>query len=331
MNPQQESQDSSELVSVIVPTHNRAQLVCDALDSVAAQTYRPIEIVVVDDGSTDDSRQAIAAWQEGKETDGLSLTYLYQTNQGQNAARNAGIGVARGAFIAFLDSDDVYLPTKLEKQVGRLSSHPELGAVYCGIVNVDLRDGSRRIQPHAYPQGQLFEQLLVRDVTNPTSTFLVRRAVIDEVGALCGEIDGRTDWEMTLRIARRFPIGAVPEPLIEFRAHGGPRTTSNREREINGYRYIRRKYQAELAALPWPKRAAARSAYYRRMGRVQFHGGLSRPKAFFYYLAALANGPGDFDNYAALAGLFLPQRLRAALHHRWNRMFSGTALAIRSH
>lgn len=319
------------LVSVVVPTYNRAQLVCDALDSVAAQTWRPIEIVVVDDGSTDASREAIVEWRERNEDQSLSLCYIHQANQGQNAARNTGIAAARGEFIAFLDSDDVYLPAKLEKQVALLARHKEFGAAYCGIVDVDLRDGARRILPHAYPQGQLFERLLVRDITAPTSTYLIRRTVIEDVGALCSEIDGRTDWEMTLRIARRYPIGAVAEPLIEFRAHEGPRTMANRQREIGGYRYIREKYRAELAALPLGRRMAARSAYYRRMGRVQFHGGLSWPRALGYQLAALANGPGDFDNYAALAGLFLPSGLRAALHDRWNRAFGGTALAIRSH
>ena len=319
------------LVSVVIPTYNRAQMVCQALDSVAAQTYRPIELIVVDDGSTDDSARAIAEWGERNSSDGLSLTCLHQPNQGQNAARNTGIAAATGEYVAFLDSDDLYLPDKLEKQVALLAGRPELGAAYCGIVDVDLREGSRKVQRHGFPHGRLFERLLVRDITNPTSTYLIRRSVIDDVGPLCGEIDGRTDWEMTLRIARKYPIGAVPEPLIEFRAHAGPRTMANRNREIGGYRYIRAKYRAEIAALPLGQRMAARSAYYRRMGRVQFHGGLSWPKALAYYLGALANGPGDFDNYAALAGLFLPRGLRGALHGRLNRAFGGTALAIRSH
>jgi glycosyltransferase involved in cell wall biosynthesis len=319
------------LISVVVPTFNRAGLVCEALDSVAAQTWRPIELIVVDDGSTDDTQQAIIRWQQRNQADDLSLTYLRQSNQGQNAARNAGIAAARGEYVAFLDSDDLYLPSKLEKQIELLSLHPDWGAVYCGIVDVDLRDGTRRVQRHPFPQGRLFERLLVRDVTNPTSTYLIRRTAIEQVGGLCREIDGRTDWEMTLRIARNYPIGAVPEPLIEFRAHAGPRTMADRNREIGGYRYIRQKYRAEIAALPLRQRLASRSAYYRRMGRVQFHGGLSWPKALAYYLAALANGPDDFDNYAALAGLFLPRSLRAALHDRWNRLFGGTALAIRSH
>ena len=322
---------ASQLATVIIPTYNRAHLICDALDSVAAQTYRPIEIIVVDDGSTDQTREEVTRWMEMNQSPDLTFKLLEQANKGKCAARNTGYAKANGEFVAFLDSDDVCLPERIEKQIDVLNRRPEFGAVYCGLIEVDLQDGSRRIQAHEFPQGWLFEQLLVRDVTNPTSTYLFRHSAIETVGALCPEIDGRTDWEMALRLARRYPIGVVREPLVELRAHSGPRTATNRQNEIDGYRYIRRRYQDEIAALPLRRRMVARSSYYRRMGRVQFHGGLSWPKALAYDLAATACDPTDFDNFAALAGLFLPKPLRAALHHRWNRVFGDTGLAIRSH
>lgn len=316
-------------VTVVIPSYNRAHLVADALDSVAAQTHRPISIILVDDGSTDDTAGVVEAW-AARHPD-VPLTYLTQPNRGKCSARNAGAAAVTTPYVAFLDSDDCYLPDKTARQVERLEADPDLGAVYCGIVDVDLRTGERSVQVHAYPQGRLFERLLVRDVTNPTSTYLIRKSVIDDVGALNEAIDGRTDWEMTLRMAKKYAIGAVPEALIEFRAHAGPRTASNRQHEIGGFRYIRERYREDLAALPFRTRAAARSTYYRRMGRVQLHGGLSRRKALVYYLGALANGPTDFDNYAAFAGLLLPPGLRGSIHKRWNRVFGGTALAIRSH
>lgn len=318
------------LVSVVIPTYNRANLITDALDSIVAQTYRPIEIVVADDGSKDDTASVIERWRERPKNQTVALRYVVQENRGQNPARNFGILNATGEYVTFLDSDDCYLPEKIAKEMARMDD-PEVGAVYCGIVNVDIATGEREVVRHAYPEGRLFRRLLVKDITNPTSTYLVRKAVLDHVGIYDEAMSGRTDWEMTLRMARHYKIAAVPEPLVEFRAHPGPRTAANRQREIEGFGYIRRKYAADVAALPFGERRLAHSAYYRRMGRVHLHGNLSRRKALTYYLAAVANGPSEFDNWAALAGFFMPKALRRGLHTRWNRQFGDTGFAIRSH
>jgi glycosyltransferase involved in cell wall biosynthesis len=103
-------------VSVIIPTYNRANYICEAIDSILAQTYADYEIIVVDDGSTDGTRQALQRW-----IDDGTICYYYQENRGESAARNHGIRKARGQYIAFLDSDDLFLPTKFEKQVACLS------------------------------------------------------------------------------------------------------------------------------------------------------------------------------------------------------------------
>ena len=319
-----------DLVSVVIPTYNRAHLICDALDSVVAQNYRPIEIVIVDDGSNDDTADVVARWRERPGNDTVLLRLVGQNNRGQNPARNRGILDSTGTLVTFLDSDDCYRPEKVEKQVARFAD-PEVGAVYCGIANVDMTTGEAEPLAHAYPEGRMFERLLVKDITNPTSTYMVRRSVLDRVGIYDEAMSGRTDWEMTLRIARDHAIAAVPEPLVEFRAHAGPRTATFREREIAGYRYIREKYADDIKALPLGARMAARAAYYRRMGRAHFHGRLSPSKALGYYAAALACAPTEFDNWAAFTGFFLPGRLRRGIHQRWNRRLGGTRLAIRSH
>mgnify|MGYP006275117421 FL=1 len=317
-------------MSVVIPTYNRAHLICDALDSVVAQTYRPIEIVVVDDGSTDGTADVVARWRDKPGNDDIALRVFVQEKLGKNPARNRGILEATGSLATFLDSDDCYRPAKLEKQVARFAD-PEVGAVYCGIVNLDMTTGEAEPLAHAYPEGRLFERLLIKDITNPTSTYMVRRSVLDRVGLFDEAMSGRTDWEMALRIARDHVIAAVPEPLVEFRAHGGARTATFPEREIAGFRHIRRKYADDIASLPVRARQAARSTYYRRMGRVHMHSKLSRSKALGYYLAALACAPSEFDNWAAFTGFFLPRRLRRGIHQRWNRRFGGTRLAIRSH
>jgi glycosyltransferase involved in cell wall biosynthesis len=324
------NQVTGTLVSVVIPTYNRAHLICDALNSVVAQTYRPIEIVVVDDGSTDATADVIDEWLERPGNDTVMLRFVAQEKRGKNPTRNRGILESTGDLIGFLDSDDRYRPSKVEKQVARFSD-PQVGAVYCGIANVDMTTGEAETLAHAYPEGHLFKRLLIKDITNPTSTYMVRRSVLDRVGLFDEAISGRTDWEMALRIARDNVIAAVPEPLVEFRAHGGARTATFPEREIAGFRHIRRKYADDIASLPVRARMAARAAYYRRMGRVNLHGNLSRPSAFGYYVAALACAPTEFDNWAAFTGFFLPATLRRAVNLHWNRVFGGSRWAIRSH
>lgn len=114
----------SELVSVIIPTHNRALLLVEALESVYHQTYRPIEVIVIDDGSTDGTQETIKNLLNTKASTDFQILYLYQENKGPSAARNAGLRAASGAYIQFLDSDDLIHPCKIEMQVGLLKSQP---------------------------------------------------------------------------------------------------------------------------------------------------------------------------------------------------------------
>ena len=221
---------------------------------------------------------------------------------------------------------------KLEKQIAEFEQHPEYGAVYCGVQHVDAATGSvTEPVERPYPQGELLQRMLVKDVTAPTSTYLVRREVFDKVGQFDTGLKARQDWDMWIRVAAGYEIGCVPEALVDFRDHAGPRTATNPQREIDAYRAILEKYAGLRARASFPVRRKAMAAYYRRMGRVHLHQAISRPKAFGYYLASIAAWPLDFDSYAAFAGFFLPKGFRAGLHRRWNRVFGKTPFAIRSH
>ena len=112
-------------VSVIIPTYNRAGYLCESIESVLTQTYTDYEIIVVDDGSTDDTEEVLQLWI----ADG-TIHYVWQENRGESAARNHGIELAIGEYIAFLDSDDLFMPTKLEEQVAYLDNHPEVGMAH---------------------------------------------------------------------------------------------------------------------------------------------------------------------------------------------------------
>ena len=326
------SADSVPLISVVVPTYNRAHLILDALDSVASQSYRPMELIVVDDGSTDDTEKIVSEWWKQHSSTGMSFRFIKQSNLGGNKARNSGIEAATGKYIGFLDSDDRWHSSKLEQQLEVLEYNPSAGAVYCGVQQIDL-DSGQRIEPsnRSYPTGNLLDQLLVKDVTAPTSTYLVRKEVFAEVGLFDETLMARQDWDMWIRIATKYEIEAVPLPLVDLREHSGPRTASNPQREIDAFNAMMSKYAHLRNTRSLSVRQSAKATYYRRLGRVHLHHHLGRFKAIAYYIRATTAWPFDFDNYAALLGWFMPSGFRARLHRQWNSIFGGTIFSIRSH
>ncbi|MCL5998016.1 MAG: glycosyltransferase [Chloroflexi bacterium] len=204
-------------VSVIIPTYNRARLVRDTLDSVLAQTYRDLEIVVVDDGSSDDTAAVVTAYS-------APVRYLRQQNAGQAAARNTGIRAAGGEFIAFLDDDDVWLPQKLEQQLPLISAASAPAWVYC---DAEVFDGTTGQPLHRFSQinpahsGWIGASLILRDfIASPTP--VVRRQVFEQVGYFDESplLKRREDWDMWLRIAAYSPVAYTPAVLARYRFHG---------------------------------------------------------------------------------------------------------------
>lgn len=325
--------EPTALVSAVVPAFNRGRLITAALDSIAGQTYRPLEIVVVDDGSTDDTLQVVARWAENNDQSrSLIVRSVSQDNQGANAARNRGIREAKGEFVAFLDSDDRWLPDKLARQMAVISPDDRIGGVYCGMVNVDVASGEKtEPEPRHYPEGDLLKLLLIHDVTEATSCWLVRKACFAKAGVFDVSLPARQDWDMWIRLSEKFRIAVVPEVLVEMGNHPGERVRSKAEREIQAHATIFRKYAHLRKRFPFWVSLAARSAMYRRRGRVYFHRGVSTPRALAMQALAIAVWPFDFDSYAALLGMALPKGFRQKLHVAWNRIFGTTRFAIKTH
>ena len=319
-------------ISVVVPTFNRAEILFEALDSVFTQTHRPLELLVVDDGSTDETEDMVASWVAKRPSADFAIRYLRQEHQGGNAARNLGISEAQGTYVAFLDSDDRWDAEKLEKQLAVFKRDGEIAGVYCGVRHID-RESGQVTEPTArtYAQGRLLDRLLVHDVTAPTSAWVVRRDVFTVAGVFDTELSARQDWDMWIRLAEHHLIGCVPETLVEYREHRGARTASDPTKEIHALQRIRGKYAQVRQGRPWSVQRAAQAAYYRRMGRVYFHHELGWPRALHYQIRSIASWPFTFDSYAALAGMFLPRGLRRKAHRAWNRVLGQTCLAIRSH
>jgi glycosyltransferase involved in cell wall biosynthesis len=194
------------VISVIIPTYNRATLVLEALESVLCQDMPGMEIIVVDDGSTDDTRQRLTPMTS-------RIGYVYQERTGVSGARNTGIRLARGQWLAFLDSDDLWLPQKLTRQMQYLAAHP--GLRICQTEEIWIRQGLRW-NPRSYhrkPSGHCFGELLQRCLVSPSAVIL-HRSLFEEVGGFDEELPACEDYDLWLRIGCRHPIGLLPEPLV---------------------------------------------------------------------------------------------------------------------
>jgi glycosyltransferase involved in cell wall biosynthesis len=320
------------LISIVIPTFNREHLILDALETCVLQTYRPIEIVVVDDGSTDRTTEFVEDWIKGSSHKEVTLKIIKQENKGGNVARNNGIKNTIGEFIAFLDSDDLWDTTKLKKQYALISQSDTIGGVYCGLRQVEVESGKViSDDKRNYTEGFILSQILVKDITAPTSAYLVRKKVFDLVGGFDETLQARQDWDMWIRLAEKYEIRAVHENLMDLRHHKGTRTASDPHKEINAYIKIRQKHQYLIDKQPINIKKEAKANFYKRLGRVYFHHNISKRIALSYYIKGILLFPKDFDNWAALIGFFLPKIIRTKINGLWNKIFSKTKFAIRSH
>ncbi len=202
------------LVGVVIPNFNYSKYLPEAIDSVLAQTYPNIEIIVVDDGSTDNSIDILQNY-DGK------IRVIQQTNSGVSVARNRGVSESRGRFIAFLDADDSWLPRKIERQIERFSTEKDLGLVHVGVNETDAVGNTLKIRRDGMEGAISHELLLLRSaVLGGGSGLMVPRDVYDEVGGFDPKLSTSADWELFYRIASRYPIGFVSDTLVNYRMHG---------------------------------------------------------------------------------------------------------------
>ena len=192
-------------VSVIIPTYNRAWAIREALDSILAQDYRDFEIVVVDDGSTDNTQQILESYPQ--------VCVVRQDHLGVSAARNAGIARAAGPLIAFLDSDDWWLPGKLSVQVGFFHTNPD--ALICQTEEIWIKNGVR-INPkkrHKKYSGMIFERCLELCIVSP-SAVMMKRCLFDKIGRFDETLPVGEDYDLWLRVSCRFPVYLIKAPLV---------------------------------------------------------------------------------------------------------------------
>lgn len=191
-----------------MPVHNGAAFISKAIGSVLAQTFQDLDLLVVDDGSTDETSSVVNSFNDGR------VRYFYQKNRGPSAARNTGIQHSAATWIAFLDSDDYWLPTKLEAQLSVARARPQAGMIYCSA-QVCSVDGDVLWTYAAAVEGRPLDRLLVGNcISGSASSVILRRDVLDAIGYFDEALPVSEDWELWLRAARATDVAKVDDPLV---------------------------------------------------------------------------------------------------------------------
>ena len=214
-------------VSVVIPTYNYGRFIKAAISSVLDQTRSPSEVIVVDDGSTDETTAVVAAF-------GKAVRYMRQDNAGVSAARNLGVRESTSQLIAFLDADDTLEPSTLEKQVARLDSDEEIGLVHCAMREFDDETGATIRLHMEGGEDRVANNLLLWEgpVIVAAGAIIVSRQAFDRVGGFDTRMRVGEDWDFCYRVAQLFKIGFVAEPLVNYRRHNAAahRNVENMER-----------------------------------------------------------------------------------------------------
>ena len=217
-------------VSVIITTHNRATLLPRAVQSVLAQAYDDYEIVIVDDGSSDETQVVVADFEDPR-----IRPVRRNRSGGASAARNTGISKSRGEYIAFLDDDDEWTSTKLERQVAILDSSPPMVAMVYGWVDfVDDSTGDVTHRERIIMEGDIFDNLVAMRTPGPTSVLMVRTSVAREVNGFDESLPRHNDIDFICRISRKYHVALLPEVvLLHHGGHGHERISDNTPQGIS--------------------------------------------------------------------------------------------------
>ena len=233
-----------DLVSVIIPTYNRCSLLKQALHSVLSQTYRNLEVMVVDDGSTDETSSFIQGINDER------VTYLKnQRKKGANGARNTGIEAATGKYLAFLDDDDQWLPAKVEKQLNAFND-AMIGLVYTEKKLIEAPYGTE-VVIDCPARGDLTEEILVSNLIGTTSSVMLKRELLEETGYFDENLPALQDYDLWIRLCEVCRVNYVAEPLIlYYNREGFSQISDDTSKYIYALEEIEKKYKERIASLP---------------------------------------------------------------------------------
>ncbi len=285
-------------ISVVIPSYNAAPYLGEAIESVLAQGRDDVEIIVVNDGSTDNTAEVARKY-------GDRIVYIEQDNQGVAGARNTGILAAQGDYIALLDADDAYYPGALDNMAGYLDQHPDIGLV-CGDLMMFDETGDLHLASASggKPQNPANFRWEVATYNLNNSAVMVRREAFDKVGLFEPRLRIGEDWMMWVVMARRYNMAYIDAPLARYRLHG--KNVSARQAEMDASNRLASKLVVESPYFhEYPPHFRAKLLYFRFA--TAWHSE-PKPKAFSYLLRALWTDPRQIG--------YLKKILRDALHNR---------------
>lgn len=302
-------------VSIVVPAYNSQAYISQALQSIRGQTFTDWEILVIDDGSTDLTLQTAKA-------SNVPFRYFSQAHRGPGAARNMGIKESLGEWVAFLDADDVWLPTKLADQFQAVDQCSGVGAVYCdAYLKENDKVLERKSDQVQLPSGDIALQVLLDPRIICTSTLLFRKALWSKVGMFDESSPISEDWEWFVRLACHTPIIDVSEPLVNYRLHAGnthrnldlnlPHARRMLKKAIFSFESIKGKLPAELRRRLW-------HTFFQTYG-IAYLFAWRPAKALPFFVRAMLCSPTNLRNYGYISASVLPSGVLQALQRRRGR------------
>ena len=300
-NPAPVSGDNhAGLISIITPTYNRASYLPETIRSALGQTYTNFELIIVDDGSEDDTCSVLEPFLAD-----TRVRYFYQKNQGQSVARNVAIAQSSGGLIAFLDSDDVWKPDKLEKQVAVFEAYPDVDIVHGDEAVIDERSVVISRKNMARHSGFITRQLLADNSVSIT-TALVKRRCFEEMGCFDVSVGVADDYELWLRFSARYRFHYEPGIVASYRVMAD-QISSDKYRRFEANEVIIRRFLARYGdVLSVGERRWGLARFYCRKARFMASVG-KRSEAFGALRRAFSNAPLDSVVWRALYRTLVPR------------------------
>lgn len=305
---------SKDLVSVIIPTYNRSKMLIKAITSVQKQTYKNIEIIVVDDGSTDDTKRVV------KKINDKRVKYFYKRNGGPSASRNLGLKHSKGEFITFLDDDDEYIPGKIEKQVSFLQKNPQLGFCYSNMIVVYKNQRSLLLNE---TKKNTYINLLLDGTGSfvTTQTIFIRRKVYTKVGFFDWKVEPAEDYDYSLRCAKMFNFGYINKPLTLYYLHDR-NITGNPKYILKGISLTRLRHLITLDIESITKNLiqSYKWNYEHHLGRVLYYNGDLKTSRI-YFLKSMKTNCKKLSSYIFFFQSFFKGDLLVKFFYRISMYF----------
>lgn len=246
-----DSHNSTEVVSIIMPCYNAQKTLAKTLDSIFSQTYTSFKLYCINDGSTDNTQSILDEYQN-KFKDRMWV--LSQKNKGQTISKNIGIQQSQGEYIAFIDSDDLWDPKKLDIQLSAMRADPEVGLSYTDGYYIDADDiQHEKIGIDPILQGQCFKRILMGNAI-VASSVMIRRSIINKIGLFDETLTACENWELWTRIASVCPLKALPDPLTYYRRHDANMSHNFEKMVTNRLRVVHNNIARYKHSLPDSKR-----------------------------------------------------------------------------